>query len=554
MHVDDYRFKIGGKVYRRVLLRESYRENGKVKKRTIASISHLPETAIEALKVALKEKDNIAVLKALSEGNCENHKSVGAVAALYRVAKDLGITKALGFSESANQALWMTIAHLLGARSRLACVRIANIHATCEVIGLQPFNEDDLYNTLQWVSENQQAIEKRMFREMKKRKVLVKNVYLYDLTSTYVEGTENELAAYGYNRDGKRGKMQINYGLLTDCTGDPISVEAFNGDVKDNTTLKSQLLKLKERFGCERVTIVGDKGMIKSGEIEEVTKAGFNYITSITKSQIEGLINKGIFQLELFDSDIFEVENLEQGVRYIVRRNAWRANEMWNNRMEKIEYMRKNVEKANEYLREHPRGKVKTQLRNLSNMIEKFKMKEYAKVFEQEGKRGINLVIDEKVLKEVSKLDGCYAIKTDLPRGCAEAKEVHDRYKDLALVEWVFREEKSELDVRPVYVRKEERTRGHLFIKMLAYKMERYLREVWANLDVTVEEGIAYLKKLTSIKINIMATPLIRVPAPDIMCKKLLQALNVKLPEVLPYVEWSVDTRKKLVEHRKTRE
>lgn len=553
MYIDDQVYTRGDKTYRRVLIRHSYRQGKKVKNKTIANISSLPDTEIQAIKIALKMKDDLPYLEAMAKGECQSAKSVGSVALLYQVAQKIGLTKALGVSEQAKQTIWLVIARLLGIKSRLAAVRAANQYAAREIIGLEKFNEDDLYRALSWLDEKQDQIEISLLNAKNRGQKTdrASHIYLYDLTSTYLEGTENDLAGFGYNRDQKKGKKQINYGLLTDADGDPISVEAFRGNIKDNATLENQLIKLKERFGCRHVTVVGDKGMIKSGQIELLAEAGFNYITSITKPQIVSLVKSGIFQYDLFDEDLLEIEDQEEKVRYVLRRNPLRLKEVRRTRKVKIKKVKALIKEANDYLSQHPRAKVETQLKKICALITRLKMNQYAKVETAvEEKREVKMIIDGQALKETARLDGCYVIKTDLPKAVSTAKEVHDRYKDLALVEWAFRTEKSDLKVRPVYLRREDRTRAHLFVVMMAYKIERVLRAAWSHLDLQVSEGLSYLGNLTAVKLEIGRQSINRIPKPDSTCKKLITPLEVTVPTILPYIDGEVVTRRKLPEQR----
>ena len=200
-------------------------------------------------------------------------------------------------------------------------MRLAAHHAACDILDLEAFDEDDLYENLDWLCENQAAIEGRLFNHLGASPA--PEVFLYDVTSSYLEGTENELAAFGYNRDGKRGKKQIVIGLLCDGAGEPLSIEVFTGNTSDPKTLAPQIRKAAERFGARGVTFVGDRGMIKSGQIEALGEERFHYITAITKAQIRTLLKDQVIQLDLFDRDLAEVE-ANDGLRYILRRNPAR--------------------------------------------------------------------------------------------------------------------------------------------------------------------------------------------------------------------------------------
>lgn len=572
MYIDDYKTVINGKKYRRALIRESYREEGKVNKRTIANIAHATDSQIEAMKVALKNSDEIAALKnAGADIFTSSGKSVGAVAMLYQIAQILGITKALGKCREAILFLWLVLARLIDQGSRLSAARLARQHAVCEILGVDGFDENDLYEALDWGCANQEKIEFKLFSMLKKNsrdsdsEFEAENIFLYDVTSTYLEGNQNELAEYGYNRDKKQGKRQIVYGLLTDKEGIPLCVEAFRGNTKDNKTLLSQIAKIKERFGVKYITLVGDKGMLKSIEIEAIdADEKFNYITSITKPQIQKLLKREVIPMGLFDEKLAEVFDQEEGLRYILRRNPHRAEEMEWTRESKLCKVKNKLSWANTYLLEHPRAKVETQVKNLRNYVGKLKLNDYVEVqvqvqvqvkvkVEEMGvvdrqTRRVDLEIDQDKLAELSKLDGCYVLKTNLKKSKNLSKEViHERYKALSEVEWAFRTQKTGyLEVRPIFVRKETRTRGHLLITMLSYRLEQFLRKCWKDMDLTVEEGIKKLANISSVIIKVRNEKLHRIPKPDKLSEQLLNAVQAKLPGTLPLIENGVDTKTKL--------
>ncbi len=311
-------------------------------------------------------------------------------------------------------------------------------------------------------------------------------LFLYDVTSSYLEGQKNALGAYGYSRDGKRGKKQIIIGLLCDLRGDPVSMEVFRGNTQDSATFCSQLKKVAQRFGYERVTFVGDRGMIKRGGIEDLSRAGFHYITAITKPEIMTLLLTGILQMELFDTVVCEVEH--EGVRYILRRNPLRAEELAAVREDKLASLKRFVRKQNAYLAEHPRARVSMALKSIQDKIAKLQIEAWLSL-KAEGLM-LSLEVDEGALERASRLDGCYVIKTDVPQKVAEKEVVHDRHKDLPQVEQAFRTfMTAHLEVRPVHVRTEAHTRGNVLVVMLAYLVRRALSRAWVSLDVTVKEG-----------------------------------------------------------------
>jgi hypothetical protein len=321
----------------------------------------------------------------------------------------------------------------MNQRSRLRAVRLAESHAACDVLGLEAFNEDHLYGNLAWLAERQEVIEKRLFRH--RYGSAPPQLFLYDVTSSYLEGVQNILAAFGYNRDGKKGKMQLVIGLLTGPEGAPVAVRVFVGNTPDKKTVPEQIRILAESFGVREVTLVGDRGMLKQSQIDLLNQEQFHYITAITKPQIEKLLREGVFQMGLFEEKLAEVA--DDGVRYILRRNPERARELANSREAKLARVRMLLNQKNLYLAGHPRARVGIAGRDIQEKIEQLKIEDWARV--ESGESILELVIDDAALKEVAKLDGCYVIKTDLSAGIASAKMVHDRYKDLAEVERAFR-------------------------------------------------------------------------------------------------------------------
>jgi transposase len=549
MHIVINKAKHGKKIYNSILLRESYRENGKVKKRTIANLSNCPSEEIEAIKLALKYKTELwSLINVKEDINLKEGLSVGAVWTAYQLAKRLGIERALGTDNNGKLALWQVIARTIDQGSRLSAVRLAKSHAACDVLGIeQGFNEDDLYVNLAWLSDQQELIEDRLFSLRKGSGTC--ELFLYDVTSCYLEGVENHFGAYGYNRDGKRGKQQIVIGLLCDAHGEPVSVEVFAGNTQDVKTFASQVKKVVARFGCERVTFVGDRGMIKTTQIKGLEE-GMHFITAITKVQVDSLIKQGHIQLAMFEKELCEIETPD-GVRYILRKNPARAEELSDNRLSKRQDIEQALSNKNNYLSSHRRADVSVAEREISRKIKQLKVDKWLTVH-VDGRR-LNLSTDEDALKEVSRLDGCYVIKTDLPQLAANKEIVHGRYKDLALVEQAFRTCKTTLlEVRPVFVRKEKSTRGHVFVVMLAYKIIRHLREAWQQFNVTVEEGLRQLNTLTSIEVSIgEKASCLKIPSPREQSQRLLNALNISLPVVLPHKAVNVDTRKKLHVQRK---
>lgn len=546
MYVDIAYKKQNGKSYKRTLLRENYRDNGKVKHRTIANISKCSDDEIEAIKLALKHKGDLTRVGSFKDKvQSKQGLSVGAIVMLKTLADRLNITKALGRSIMGKLALWQIMARVIEQGSRLSAVRLAQRHAVCDLLGLDGFTEDTLYENLDWLCDNQDIIEKRLFK-MRYENKEVPRLFLYDVTSSYLEGVENELGDWGYNRDGKKGKLQIVIGLLTDAEGVPVSVEVFKGNTNDTKTFLNQIKKIAGRFKVKEVTMVGDKGMIKSTQIEDLRDEEFNYITSITKPQIETLIKKETLQFELFSEELCEI--VSDKIRYILRKNPQRVKEIEKTRQEKIEKVQKLVKEQNKYLLEHKKAKVSAAQKRVENLLEKLKVSNYTEV-KSEG-RGLSLKIDAEKKRKEARLDGCYVIKTELKEDIS-AETIHQRYKSLSLVEHGFRTMKTGLlETRPIFVRKEKRTRGHVLVVMLAYLIIHELQKLWSEMDITVEEGIAELTTIGSLEIKIGETSYNQIPQPTALGEQLLNLANVNLPSAIPHTDKKVATKRKLPSRR----
>jgi len=552
MFIDSCTYTTQGRTYTRHLLRESFRENGKVRHRTLANLSQASDDEILAMKLALKHKHNLQQLGNVSEDvQVQQGQSVGAVITLWQVAKRIGLTGALGSSQSGKRALWQVFSRVISQGSRLSATRLASAHAACDVLGLKDFHEDDLYENLDWLAENQDRIEDKLFHARYGSEK--PELYLYDVTSSYFEGACNELAAFGYNRDKKKGTMQVVYGLLCDFQGRPVSIQAFPGNTADTKTFGPQVHKVARRFGGRSVTMVGDRGMIKGPQIEQLqaeTDQEFHYITAITKSQIETLLKRGVVQLELFDETISEVIG-EDGVRYVLRRNPTREAEIAAMRESKLASVRKLVKQQNSYLAEHPRASTEVAQRKVRRKWEKLRLPD---VEIKCDNRTLSVSKKEDSWNEASKLDGCYCLKTDLAKSQASQETVHDRYKGLSEVEWAFRISKTiALEVRPIYVRKESRTRGHLFVVMLAYLLVQELAKCWNQIDATVEEGIHELTTLCTTQVSVKGAAILHnIPTARPSVERFLDAAHVDLPTKLASRGVTVSTRKTLVEERKT--
>ena len=549
MFIDDQKYTRDGKNYRRTLLRNSYRVNGKICHDTIAHLSQSTDEEIEAIRLALKHKGNLKnIINTAQQIKTRQGLSVGAVWVLNQLAKRLGISKALGPSREAKLAVWLVLATVIEQGSRLSATRMAQRHAVCDILHLDTFNEEDLYRAMDWLSDRRQQIEGKLFQQ-RYNNDKPPQFYLYDVTSSYLEGDQNELGEWGYNRDGKKGKKQIVIGLMTDEEGWPICTEVFEGNTKDTATVKNQIQKIANRFGVREVTFIGDRGMIKSAQISDLGDKDFHYITAITKPQTEKLIKDGVIQMSFFDEQLCEMA--ASGVRYILRRNPIRANEIEAVRQSKLNKLNKLIIQQNSYLAQHPRAQVEVAFKKCSNKSMDLKINKWAEV--KINERFLSVEVNAKKKLKVSELDGCYVIKTDLSSDIAPAHAVHKRYKDLAEVEFAFRTMKTTLlEMRGIFVRKANRTRAHVFIIMLAYMLAYQLRRLWYDVELTVEEGIRELASLCSIEV-ITADQLSyqTIPEPRELGKILLSKIGISLPDAIPCRNVKVVTRKKLVSERK---
>jgi hypothetical protein len=547
-----------GKSYASLLLRESYRVGSTVKSRTLAVLTHLPAHVLTAVRRAIAQPaDSLSELAEASAHSLRlrSAESFGALWAVHQVAQQLGLQTALGVTHQAELAYWQVLARVLRpGTSLLAMVRLASTCAAAALLGWRlAFNEDDLYTNGTWLEGRHAVIERRLWQA---RPAPPKDqLFLYDVTSSYLEGAYNALAAWGYNRDHKEGKKQVVVGLLTDSRGEPVSVQVYRGNTSDLKTFAEQVRKIKKELGAEGVTLVGDRGMIRSDQKAVAQKAQFHFVTALTKPQIQKLLADKVLQLELFEEQVQEVLG-EDGRRFVLRRNPVRQAELQRGREQKQQAVEAALQKANTYLQEHPRAKVATQRRRLTAQLQRLKVQDWLELSIK--KQRLVLTRDQAALKAVAQLDGCYVVETDLKAQQADKQMIHDRYKDLALVERDFRTLKSgHLEVRPWFVCTEDNTQAHALTSMLALKIRRYLEQAWWPLEVTVEEGLRELEQLCVQELVHPQSGQVaarRVPDPSPRQAQLLNALKLRLPATVPEARVSVGTRKKINKVRKALE
>jgi transposase len=521
--------KQGNKEYPSIALVKGYRENGKVKHETIANLSKWDTKLVDGLERLLKgekfaNKDNSLDLNSIESG-----KSIGAIYVLDKLAESLGIKKALESSPDSKLLLSIIYGRILNQGSRLSLVSWQNNQAIKEVLGIEKFNEDQLYRAMDRLDIDQEEIETKLWKYRYGNKP--PELFLYDVTSSYFEGNCNELADYGYNRDGKKYKKQIVIGLLTDQEGMPVAIRVFRGNTQDPKTVETQINTLANKFGVDRITFVGDRGMIKSAQKTQIEDKRWYWITATTKAQMNTLIKEDVIQLSLFEETLCEV--IKDNIRYILRRNPVRMKEIRDSRQSKADKLSKKIEESNKYLAEHPKAKVDTQVKNLNSYINSRNLKNYIKL--ETNDKLIKVIKDENALRKLQELDGCYVIQTNAPKEHINAETVHSRYKDLAEIEEHFKNMKTtSLEIRPIFHRKAERTRALVFITMLARIITKVFDEKTRSVDCALDQKIKALNYVQYNTVDIEGGKIKFIPKIiDETTNKILESLSIKLPQVL---------------------
>jgi hypothetical protein len=488
VHVVTTRRTYKGRVYQTHLLRRSYREEGRVKNETLGNLSHLPEPVVDLVRRALRGETFVPVAERLEVLGSRPH---GHVQAVRLAMQRLGIESLLG-SRPSPERDW--VCALIGARvlaphTKLATTRWWHTSTLAEEFGVSAADEDDLYAAMDWLLERQGLIE----RKLAARHLGEGSLALYDLSSSYFEGTHCPLGRIGYNRDGKKNKLQVNYGLMTTRQGCPISVSVYEGNTADTKTLMPQVSKLKESFGLERVVLVGDRGMISHKAIGEIKNIeGMAWITALKSSQIRGLVEAGALQLGLFDErNLFEFSApAYPNERLIACRNPELAKLRAHKRQALIEATRLELDKVRERV---ARGALEGAAAigvKLGRVLDKYKVGKHFELTITDT--AVKYQILEPQVAAEAALDGIYVIRTALPKKQMSAPEAVRSYKALAQVERAFRSLKTvDLKVRPIHHRLESRVRAHIFLCMLAYYVEWHLIEAWRPLLFADEDQSA---------------------------------------------------------------
>jgi Transposase DDE domain len=465
--------------YSSVLVRQSYREGGKVKHRTLANLSKLPADVVDTVRAMLRGEqvgplaDSFEIVRSLPHGN--------VLAVLGQIRK-LGLDKLIAARPRRERELAtaMIASRILQPESKLATSRSWESSTLASELGVADADEDDLYAAMDWLLEQQPKMESALAR----RHLAEGGLVLYDLTSVYMEGGNCELAKRGYSRDGKRGLPQVEFGLITDREGCPVAVDVFAGNTADPNTVAAQVDKLKNRFGIADVVLVGDRGMLTSARIEALKEVGgVGWISALRSTQIEALVRHGHLQLSLFDQrNLAEISSPDfPGERLVVCKNLALAADRGRKREELLLATEVELDKVVEAGRAGRLvGKDSIGLR-VGKIVGRFKVGKHFQLAITDT--GFSYERDREGIAAEAALDGLYVIRTSVEEGKLDAHEVVRSYKLLAGVERAFKTMKSvDLQVRPVHHRLADRVRAHIFICMLAYYVRWHLERAWAPL------------------------------------------------------------------------
>ncbi|HTF42537.1 MAG TPA: IS1634 family transposase [Terriglobales bacterium] len=488
-----------------ILLRESFRLNGKVNNRTLANLSHWPPAQVDALRSVLKGATSVAtpLPQAFDIVRSRPHGHVAAVlGTLRKLQLDRLIDKRS--SRELDLVVAMIVSRVLEPASKLATSRALHPDTLTSTLGellhLDSLTEDELYQAMDWVLPQQARIE----QALAKRHFAEGSLVLYDLTSTYFEGRHCPLAKLGHPRDDKKGKLQVVFGLMTNAQGCPVAVEVYAGNTSDPKTVSDQVAKLRQRFGLQRVILVGDRGMITSARIRENLKPapGIEWITALRAPAIKKLASGGVLQLSLFDSrDLAEITHPDfPGERLIACYNPVLAEERSRKRPELLAATEKELEKiAVATLRKKRplRGKQNIGLR-AGKVLNRYKMGKHFQVQIQD--ESFSYQRKQANIEKEESLDGIYVIRTNVPAEALSSELAVRNYKSLSGVERAFRSLKTvDLHVRPIHHREPDRVRAHILLCMLAYYVEWHMRRDLAPLLFDDDDKAAAEKLRTSM-------------------------------------------------------
>jgi Transposase DDE domain len=466
-----------------ILLRESYRQGGKVKNRTLANLSHWPEPKVEALAQTLKGlPPKLDLSQAFEITRSLPH---GHVAAVLGTARRLGVEELIDATPSRTRDLVtaMLVAQVIDPGSKLAVARGLRAETATsslgQLLGVASCDEDDLYAAMDWVLERKEVIENALAA----RHLVNGTLVLYDVSSAAFEGRTCPLGAIGHPRDGVKGRLQIVYGLLCSPAGIPIAIEVFEGNTADPNTLAAQITKIKTRFGLSRVCLVGDRGMLTHARIRDEVRPGqLDWISALRAPQIKALVADGALQLSLFDTqDLFEISSPEfPGERLVCCHNPALAEKRARKRADLLAATEKEltpIAAATGRAKRPLRGRDKIALR-VGKVINHYKMaKHFTLTITDES---FTFTRNTEAIAAEAALDGIYVLRTSMDEHTLGRDDVVLRYKNLADVERFFRTLNSELDVRPIRHRLADRVRAHMFLRMLSYYISWHMKAALA--------------------------------------------------------------------------
>jgi len=478
-HVVTTTRKYKDQVYRTHLLRRSYREDGKVKNETLGNLSHLPEALIEIIRRSLQGETFVPLASAFEITRSRPHGHVQAVSA---AMARLDVASLLSSKPCAERqlVLAMIASRIVAPHTKLATSRWWHTTTLAEDFSVVDATEDDLYAAMDWLLARQDAVQKKLAS----RHLSDGGLVLYDLSSSYFEGTHCPLAKRGYNRDGKTGKLQVNYGLLTDPRGCPVAVSVHEGNTSDSTTFMPAVHKLRDDFGIEQMVMVGDRGMVSHKAIQELRDTdGVGWITALKSTSIRALVEQGQLQLGLFDErNLVELASPHYpGERLVACRNDALAKLRAHKREELLAATEASLTKIQQRVHAGKLQGADAIGVRVGRIINQYKV---AKHFELTI-TDIALSWTRKLQEIASEaaLDGLYIIRTSVSAAQMDAASCVRNYKSLANVERAFRSIKTiDLKVRPIHHRLDNRVRAHIFLCMLAYYVEWHLREAWREL------------------------------------------------------------------------
>ena len=470
-----------------ILLREAWREGKKVRKRTVANLTGWPRDKVEALRRVLKNEPLVAPEEAFAIEQSLPH---GHVEAVLGTIRKLGLERLISSTRCRERDLVvaMVAERLIHPCSKLATTRLWHSTTLAEELGVSDADEDDLYEAMDWLLARQEGIEKKLAARHLSEGALV----LYDVTSSYYEGRSCPLAHFGHDRDGKKGRPIIVYGLLTDGAGRPVAVEVYPGDTGDPSTVSDQADKLRHGFGLRHLVLVGDRGMLTQTQIEKLrTYPGLGWISALRSPAIRELVESGSLQMSLFDrKDLAEICSPEfPSERLVACFNPLLAEERRRKRQALLEATEKELERISKHVARRTQAVLgKDEIgKKVGRVIGRFKVGKHFRLTIEEGH--FSFVRDEEKIRREEALDGIYVIRTSEPAERLSAEDAVRSYKSLTRVERAFRSLKGiDLLVRPIWHHTEDHVRAHVFLCMLAYYVEWHLRKTLAPLLFDDEE------------------------------------------------------------------